>query len=990
MPVDQPTEARFVGRERELALLLQRLELAAANRGGVALVGGAPGIGKTRLLVELSRRVSQSGWRVLTGHAYESEGAPPYLPLTEALREYVRSVSADTLRTQLGEGAPDVAKLVREINALFPALPPSPALGEYERFRLFENLSDFLCAIARDADAGLLLVLDDLQWADRPTLLFVEHLTRRTADVPLVVAGTYRTVDLDRSHPLTALLASVGRDRTHVQLLLAPFTRAEAMALFAGITGSPPLEDLAAAVYRETEGNPFFVEEVVRRLQEEGCDMSAVATAQHIPIPERVQRVIEQRLGRLEAGVLRMLQAAAVLGRGFTPGVLSTVSGLDALALEDALDAALSAGLLQESAGLIDFTHALIRQTVYEGLNAARRVRLHRAAGAALEVADRSGADLHLAELATHFGESDRPEDLGKAASYARRAGDRAQALYAYEEGVRLYRMALQALERGGLPLAAERGEILLALGEARRRAGDLRAAMETFQEAATVARMLGAAELLSGAALGFEDALVLTGEPRGPGGGPSALLSAEALAALGDHETPLRARLLAAHAQAVYFGGDRDRGTELSLAAVRLAGRTGDQAALAYALAAHRATIWGPDNVQERLAIATQLTSLGAAVNDHALALQGSYWRVRALLELGEVTAAAAELDAYQRLVVDTHQPRYRLDAVSLELVRAMMEGRFDAAQTLTDTVQSLGVRLQDSTATAFALAQQLQLARELGGPDERAALAPAVLAHTRATGSFRWRAMLALLYAEMGRQADAQAEFDALAAQSFRDIEPNFLWRLAATAAAELCAQLGNERRASELYALLAPHAELFVTEVGSVGSVHRHLGLLAACLRRWDTAVAHFEAAAKANERTASRPALAHTLRAHAALLIECREREGSTKAIALLERAAVLYEELGMARWAEETAELLDRARASTAPHRAPAYPDSLTAREVEVLRLIAGGSSNQEIAGDLVLSVRTVERHVTNLYAKIAARGRADATAYAMRHGLTEG
>jgi DNA-binding CsgD family transcriptional regulator len=993
----------FVGRQRELAALEDRLEAVGRGEGGVVLIAGEPGIGKTRLVLELTERARPRGCLVLFGRAYESEGMPPYLPFAEALREHVRACPPDALRAQLGEGASDVALILREIRGRLPDLAASPPSGpEQERYRLFESASEFLLNVARAAPGGLLVVLDDLQWADKPTLLLLQHLARKLASAPLLLVGTYRTVDLGRAHPLSDLLADLNRERLAARLLLHSFSLEEAAALIEGLNGRPAAPALVEAIYRETEGNPFFLEEVVRHLRAEGHDLAdSRAVAAQWGIPEGVRQVIGKRLSRLSPEANRMLQAGAILGDGFAFGVLRAASGIDFDPLVDALDEALGAGVVREERDRYLFTHALIRQTLYAELNAPRRVRMHRQAGEALERAYAANLEPHLAELAHHFLQAAPSGDVAKAVAYARRAGDRALALLAYEEGARFYQLALEALDFEESADELERCELLLALGDARRKSGELRQAMETFRRAAEVARNLGgpsaapdaaqrAAILLARAALGFEDALLPTGLPRRGVGDPSVRLQEEALRGLPTQDSALRARLLAGLARALRFAGVRERAASLSEEAFRIARRVADPTALVYALNARRIAGWRLEDVEERLTVATELQRLAEEVGDSELALEGRLWHFRALLEMGEVEAAKHEIEAYSRVADELGQPQYRSLAATWTAVMALLEGRFADAERATEQALAIGHREQSRDAAMFFMDLVRTLRREQGQLRELADLAPAAreLAEEHPTVP-SLRATLALLYSDLGREKEARREFERLAANDFADLDEDWVWLSSVALLAEVCAFLGDVRRAARLYELMLPYAERNVAGASCPGVVAHHLGLLAATMGRREEAQAHYEAALQLNARMGARPALAHTQHAYAAMLLTGRGRSDLPRARELLERALAVYDELGMQDHAARVRALLAQPRLAAVWLRAPAYPDGLTEREVEVLRLIAAGRSNREIADELVLSVRTVERHITNLYGKIDARGKADATAYALGHGLAE-
>jgi predicted ATPase len=265
----------FVGREAELAALQRQLVDAARGEGRIALVAGEPGIGKTRLLGELAERAERDGWRVLAGHAYDTEGMPPYLPFLEALTAHLRDTPPERLRAQLGRAAPEVARLLPELRELLPDLPASAALSpEQKRYRLFEAVCDALEAIGRSGETGLLLVLDDLHWADTPSLQLLQHLHRRLDGLPALVVAAYRTTEVDPSPAFTATLALLARGGSAPPVAPARLSREETAALAAGIAGGAVAASVVAAIQQATEGNPFFIGELVRHLQAEGRDLA--------------------------------------------------------------------------------------------------------------------------------------------------------------------------------------------------------------------------------------------------------------------------------------------------------------------------------------------------------------------------------------------------------------------------------------------------------------------------------------------------------------------------------------------------------------------------------------------------------------------------------------------------------------------------------------------------------------------------------------------
>ena len=911
------TDVPFVGREREMAVLQASLEEACAGQGRLLLLAGQSGIGKTRLAHEFATQASQRGVQILLGRCYEREGAPPFWPWVQVIRTYVRHRDLEALQTEMGTGAAAIAQVIAEVHTRLPSLSIPPTLGpEQTRFRFFDSLTVFLKNVGHRQP--LLLIFDDLQWADRPSLFLLQFLVRELREARLLIVGTYRDDTLDRQHPLTDVLGELVREPRYQRLYLQGLSHHEVARFIEIVAGDSPAEAMVASLYQQTEGNPFFLTEIVRLLAREGglAACSSLHVGSCLALPQGVQEAINRRLHMLAAPCSYLLTVASVIGREFDLETLARVSGTASDQLMHTLDSAVTARILLEiphATGRYSFAHPLIRETLCTRLPAAQRVRLHRQIGEVLEerlgrhAPPRPGLSTgHLpaieewpvvAELAYHFFEATREGDESdKAIGYAVQAGNQALTLLAYEEGVTHYERALQLLERFKPTHVRQRCEVLLALGDAQAKAGDTPQARRTLFRAADAARSVEAPELFARAALGFEN----LGIEVGLVDQPLVTLLEEALSVLGDEASALRARLLALLARQLYFSAaSATRRAALSRQAVAMARRIGDTTALMAALDSQRLDLWRPEDVQERLRSTTEVVRLAEAAGDRERAMRGRIDRIADLLELGDVPTVEVEIDTYVQLAEELRQPRYLWKGQVVRAMRALMAGRFEEGECLAQQALAIGQRIQSQTAANFFGVQLFWRHRELGRLQELEGVVQTWAAQSPAVPA--WRCALASLYSELGREAEARKAFEQLATNNFAALPRDNNWLIGATLLAETCAFLADTRHAATLYELLLPYAEhnIVVGDAAACnGPVSRLLGLLATTLTRWEEAAQHFQAALATGLRMGARPCVARTQYEYAALLLTRCQPGDPDQARELLDLALYTARELGM--------------------------------------------------------------------------------------------
>ena len=462
----------FVGRQKEMGELKAALEDGLSGRGRMVTLVGEPGIGKTRTAEELVTYAGLRGCQVLWGRCYEEQGVPPYWPWVQAIRSYVREQEPEQLRSEMGSGAADIAEIVSEVRERLPDLKPSPQLDSPEsaRFRLFDSIVTFL----KGASQGkpLVLVLEDLHWADMPSLLLLEFFTRELTGARLLLVGTYRDVELNRQHPLSETLAQLTRERVFDRILLRGLSEGDVGRFLEVTSGISPPRGLVRAVYTQTEGNPLFVTEVVRLLVQEGelsPEKAGERESWEVRIPEGVKEVVGRRLNRLSQRCNETLTVASVIGREFTLGQLDRlIDDLNQDMLLDVLEEGLSSRVIEEmptAVGRYQFTHALIQETLVDELSLTRRVRLHARIAEMLEELYADNLEARAAELAHHFAQAETIHGTDKLVRYSMMAGERGLLAYAYEEALGHFQRALASKE--GQPMDAETATLLFGLGRA-------------------------------------------------------------------------------------------------------------------------------------------------------------------------------------------------------------------------------------------------------------------------------------------------------------------------------------------------------------------------------------------------------------------------------------------------------------------------------------------------------------------------------------------
>lgn len=983
----------FVGREREFGELTRLWEAASAGQLCVAFVAGEPGVGKTRLAGEIAAQLHSRGARVLAGSCGEDLGVP-YQPFVEALRHHVDHTPGDELVPCLGRYPGELVRVVPELADVVPALPPPiQSDPQTERYRLFHAVGSWLEHTSRAAP--VLLVLDDLQWAARPTLLLLRQVARFPDPARVLVLGMYRDSEITRRHPLTEAIADLHRLANFARLSVGGLDRTDVLTFLAEVAGRrlEAVEDreLAAAIHDQTEGNPFFVKEVIRHLTETGAiRLSDGQWRTGIPIsqlevPDGVRDVVGRRLSRLSAATNQLLDLAAVVGLEFETVVLRAAADLDQERLGTAIDEAVSARLVGEVLGTgtrYRFSHALVRSALYSDLSGPRRTTLHKRVAEAIETVHQGHLQDHFPALAHHYARTAAAGiETPRAIVYASRAGDQALAQLSYDEAAAYYSQALEFLTAS--PPRGEESQrltLLLALGEAQRRAGD-GAYRQTLLDAARFAQEHDDADGLTRAALA-NSRFILTSSGAAVDTERIDVLAA-ALAGQPAADSPTRARLLAALAMELMLTSDWDRRKQLSDEALAIARRLGDPATLSQVLSARFYAISAPATLSERLANTAELLALGAHLGDSfanglALAL-----RCRVALEAGLLEETDRILEAYGKLVDGLGEPTLRWVAAWMRAGRLRLAGHLGESEVLVRRALETGQGTGEPDGPAHHAYQLFWIRYDQGRLEELEQLLFELL-HSYPALSLS-RPMLAVCYSETAREDEARGLVGPLAATGF-DFALGPLWASNVVLCAIACARLQDAEGAAVLYPMLAPWAGQWCFPAAGMPleMIDHHLGVLATVLGRFEDAEAHFTAGVAAHERIGAPVWLARTRLEWARMLLARGDPGDPERARSLSEAARDEFASIGLAHWANRAAELSEL---SGPARRGSRLPGGLTQREAQVLRLVVAGKSNKTIAAELALSPKTVDRHLSNIFTKIGVGSRAAATSFAHRQGI---
>jgi tetratricopeptide (TPR) repeat protein len=845
----------IVGRLLESEDLVSLLDDASAGVGGVATLAGEAGIGKTTLARQLSTLAEQRGIPAVWGIGASAETARPYWHWIQLVRAIAGRREGPEVFKTLGAVGAWLYTIVPDLEL---GLPGPGAVGAEEgRFHLYDALLRLLELAAERS--GLLVVLDDLQFADEASLLALSYISRAVADKRILIVCTHRDLELEESRRDAAPFSELVRPTLGIVLKGLP--AADVRRMIESRRDLPPPDALVDRIHQLTGGNPLFVSELLSLIEaEHELDDSAVA-AGAMPLPAGVRDAITARLAMLSAAGREVLGVASVIGQQFRAGTLAAAAGTPAVELLELLDEAVRLRLVRPTTHYADgygFHHGLIQATLYDAIPRGRRLALHDAVARALEQDPAVVAGEGLAEIAHHYLEAAPAHDPARAIDYARRAGDRAMATFAYDQAVAMYRGALGVT---GLT-EPQRAELLQALGEAQMRVGDTDAARQTLLRAADAARVRDDPVAFAHAALSCAIWGLTNGTDEQLVG-----LAQEAVARLEHVEEPgLMARVEGLLAAAIYWSDEVERRERLAEDALRLA-RSEDQGrhdrdssqTLGYVLGRYLLARWGPKSAIRDVEISDEVVELAQRLGDTELELLIRNWRITVLMELGRFAAVDQEIARVEQMAGELRQPRAMVFLPLHYALRAGTMGRFDEAEGLNAHSAEIGRQLRGSTSDLAGSAQLLML-RLLQGrlPELEQPLRALAASRPEMVG---YACALAAMLSQAGRPAEAQAELERLTASGLDGFPKDCTHMLMLALIGDVAAELGDASRARQIYDWLAPYSGRWVVSASAsaLWPVDRSLGRLATAAGSFDVALHHIASARAQSERAGALPSV-----------------------------------------------------------------------------------------------------------------------------------
>ena len=975
----QQAPVLMVGRQPEQKILSEAFKDAQQGQGNIVTIRGEPGIGKSCLASHFAESIKAEEAWVVYGQCHETLGSPPFWPWLQILKNL--QLADDSL----GLSPAAIFESLAAEESKQQTSPSSLFTGDSgtEQFLLFSKIANVLAEYA--AQRTLILVIDDLHWADKSSLLLLNHICRKISQQAVLVIGTYRDVEVTRKHPLFESLGEINRLTTLRRISLKGLSEQDVSGYIENTVSEALPPEILKSLYDKTEGNPLFVSEVAKILQQGRDKHDGVQIT--VEIPEGIQEAIGRRLNQLTGQCNDLLSMAAVIGRRFNlkiikqllpepeqPGVLET------------LEEAVNQGIIEsvpDSISEYKFCHVLIRDILYEELSLTRKIILHQKVADALIQLRAKGSEHSAGEIARHYYHALQGGQADNAITYAIEAAEHAKKLSAHDEAREYYELVINIFSTDERRYADQKAEIYYRIVECVHAVGS---PTEKTSEACGLvleaARQSQQYELFAQAACRM---VYVERSVEKQQKGLSAI--DEALSYLSESNQKVQADLLAHRAMSLCFNNRRREAERVAYEAVSVAGNCGDEAVLSNSLCVALLVLRGrPEKLSERIKLGERALTISTNSNKNAAALLNDpqEWLILSYQELGDMDRVTTLIEHLEASVDQQYSFKGHYFAAGAKAYQALFKGRWQQAEVLIEEASELGSGRLDGGSDGVYGAQMFLLNRELG----RLPLVHGALKQMLAKNdSAVWAPGLLATYTELDLLDEARVVFEQLAMNNFKPLGEDELYLTCLVYMIEASVALEDIDKASLLYQKLVPYSGQMVSHPTAVshGPADLYLGMLSSLMNNLDEAQQLFNKAAELCDKSGPNMWQPHISYRHAQVLKRHHFRGGKSIFDELVDKARADANNMGMVNLLTK----LERLNSDTSD-KYGSNDNGLTRRELEVLQLIVQGKSNKQIASDLNRSLATVATHVRAILNKTHTANRTEAAAFATEHKLYRG
>ncbi len=974
----QPPLTLLVGREEEKQILGEAFQEAQQGGGNIVLIRGEPGIGKSSLASSFAEEVKGEAAWVVYGQCHETLGSPPFWPWLQILRNL--QLTDDSLGLSPAAIFESLAAAESKQQSRITSTFGGSGDGGGEQFLLFSKIANVLAQYA--SQRPLILVIDDLHWADKSSLLLLSHICRKLSQQAILVIGTYRDIEITRKHPLFESLGEISRQANLRRIALKGLSEKEVSGVIENTVSTTLSPEILRSLYEKTEGNPLFVSEVARILQQEKTNLVHGQVA--VEIPEGIQEAIGRRLNQLSEECNELLPLAAVIGRKFGLQVLNQlVPESEQIVLLEVLEEAVKRGIVEETNNVMagfQFCHVLIRDILYDELSLAKKTILHRKVADALVRLRDGGSEISAGEIARHYYHALQGGQGDNAVNYAIEAAEHARKLSAYDEAREYYELATDIFNVEEGRYAERRAEIYYRIVECIHAVGS-----PTRKTASACKLVLDAARQSRQYEFFALAACRLVYVERSPIKLHSGLKAIdEALSYLTEDDLIARADLLAYRAMSLCFNGRRSEAERVAFDALSVAGDCGDDLVLCNCLCMALLVLRGrPEKLSERIRLGEQALAISIDAGKYSGTILNDphEWLILTYQELGDMGRVKTLIQQLEASIDHTYSYKGHYFAASASAYLALFEGRWQVAETIIEATSELGSGRLDDSAEGVYGAQMFLLNRELGRlPMVHGALKRMLANNQRSV----WAPGLLATYTELGLLEDAGAIFEQLAVNDFKPLGEGELFLTCLVYMIEACVELGDSDKAGALYQRMVPYSGQMVSHptAVSLGPADMYLGMLSSLKNNLDEAQQLFAKASSLCEKSAPNMWQPHIKYRHAQVLKRHNFSGGQSAFVQLVDEARSVSQALGMVNLLAK----IERLEGDVAEEK-KGNINGLTRRELEVLQLIVQGRSNKQIADELSRSLATVATHVRAILNKTHTANRTEAAAFATEHNL---